>query len=115
MTCFARAAATGWVIVLPLLGAQACAHHPSDPHAPTNITLVNDMRTWYEIYLVQGAQRVDIGKINAVSTLTIKVPPELSYPGSKVTLLAIPALGGYGFREGFIADPGASVRLRLPR
>lgn len=115
MSRFARAAAIGWLTLLPLIGAQACAHHPSDPHAPTTITLVNDIRTWYEIYLVQGAQRVDIGKINAMSTLTIKVPPEMSFPGSHVVLVAVPALGGYGFRRGFVAEPGASVSLRLPR
>ena len=110
----ARAAAIGWLTVLSSLATQGCAHHPSDPHAPTTVTLVNDMSTWYEIYLLQGAQRVDVGRVNAKSTLTIRVPSELSYPGSKVLLVAVPALGGYAFRRGFVADPGARVSLRLP-
>jgi hypothetical protein len=115
MSRFARAAAVSWLSVLPLLGAQACAHHQPDPHAPTTITLVNDVRAWYEIYLLQGAQRVDVGKVNAMSTISITVPPDLSYPGSRVVMVAIGALGGYAFRQGFIANPGVTVRLRLPR
>lgn len=115
MRRFARAAAMGWLTVLPLISTLGCAHHvPTDPHAPTNVTLVNDIGTWYELYLVQGAQRVDIGRINARSTLTFKVPSELSYTGSRVILVAVPALGGYVFRRGFIATPGAHVGLRLP-
>lgn len=114
---FARAAATGWLAVLSMLTAQGCAHQvPADPHAPTEVTLVNDMGTWYELYLVQGAQRVDVGRINARATLTLNVPSELSYPGSKVDLVAIPALGErYSFYRRFIANPGAHVQMRLPR
>ncbi|HKW14414.1 MAG TPA: hypothetical protein VJS69_08015 [Candidatus Krumholzibacteria bacterium] len=88
---------------------------PDDPHAPTELTLVNDMGTWYELYLLQGAQRVDVGRINSKATLTVKVPSEMSYPGSKVTLLAVPALGQrYSFYHRFIANPGAHVQMRLP-
>jgi hypothetical protein len=116
MRRFARAAAIGLLAVLPLISADGCTPHvPNDPHAPTELTLVNDMGTWYELYLVQGAQRVDIGRINSKATQTFKIPPELSYPGSKVTLLAVPALGErYSFYHRFIANPGAHLQMRLP-
>ncbi|HEX5179797.1 MAG TPA: hypothetical protein VFW04_10730 [Gemmatimonadaceae bacterium] len=117
MRRFARAAAVGWLVVLPGVSALGCAHEVAlDPHAPTEVTLVNDMGTWYDLYLVQGVQRVQVGRIDSKSTLTLKVPSDLSYSGSKVTLLAIPALGQrYSFFHRFIANPGTHVRMRLPR
>lgn len=115
MRRFARAAAIGWLTVLPLVSALGCAHDPpEDPHAPTNVTLVNDMGTWYELWLVQGAQRVDMGRVDAKSTRTFKVPSEMSFHGSRVVLVAVPALGGYAFRKLFIANPGTRVGLRFP-
>lgn len=114
----ARFAGLGWFAVLSLVALQACAHHRPDTavqHGTTFITVRNNAPAAFRLYLEQSNRRVEMGTVDALGSVRIQVPDDMSYPGSRVTLVAIPTVNGRTLTERFIANPGADLRIQLGR
>ncbi len=114
----ARLAGLGWIVGLSLVAVQACTHHvpgQKAEHAPTFISVHNVTPSAYQLFLEQNNRRLDAGSIDALETIRIQVPAEMSYPGSKVVLIARPTVTGRELHEPFTANPGADIRIQLGR
>jgi hypothetical protein len=115
---FARVAGLGWFAVLSLVALQACTHHKPGTavqHASTFITVHNVMPAAYQLYLEANDRHIQVGTVDALADVHIQVPDDMSYPGSRVVLVAIPNASGRTLREAFIANPGANIRIQLGR
>jgi len=101
-------------------GLAGCTHHapsdqPKDQGAPAYIFLQNVLPSAYQLYITDGNRRLDAGKIGALESVRIQVPPELVYPGARLALVAQPTLGSANAVIPFTIHPGATVRLMLGR
>jgi hypothetical protein len=118
MNRFARVAGIGSFAVLSLVGVQACTHHKPGTtveHASTFITVRNHQPSAYQLYLNANDRHIQVGNVDALGTVRIQVPADMSYPGSHVTLVAIPTLSGRTLNQPFVANPGADIRIDLGR
>jgi hypothetical protein len=100
------------------VGLSGCTHHaPStqDQGAPTFITLQNVLPNNYQLYISDGTRRLDAGKVDALQTVTIKVPPRLVYPGARLAVIAVPTVSARTLAVRFTVHPGATIRLMLGR
>lgn len=118
MRRLAHLAGLVWFAGVSLVAVQACAHHvPGQKveQAPTVITVHNVTPVAYQLFLEQSNRRLQAGDIDALATIRIQVPAEMSYPNSKVLLIARPTLNGREWREQFTANPGADIRIQIGR
>jgi len=101
-------------------GLAGCSHHapsdqPKEQGAPAYVLLQNVLPNAYQLYITDGNRRLDVGKIGALQTERIQVPPELVYPGARLALVGIPTLSSRNAVIPFTIHPGATVRLMLGR
>ncbi|HKT06971.1 MAG TPA: hypothetical protein VJR24_03660 [Gemmatimonadaceae bacterium] len=102
------------------VGLAGCTHHapsdqPKDQGAAAYIMLQNVRPDAYQLYITDGNRRLDVGKIGALESVRIQVPPELVYPGARLALVAQPTLGSRNGVIPFTIHPGATIRLMLGR
>lgn len=100
------------------LAVQACTHHvpgQQTQNAPTFVTVHNVLPSAFQLTFYQTNRRIDAGNIDALATIRIQVPADMSYPGSRVVLIAKSTMNGNELDERFIANPGADVRIQLGR
>ena len=101
-------------------GLAGCTHHapseqPQDQGAPAFVFLQNRLPDAYQLYITDGNRRLDVGKIGALESKRIQVPPELVYPGARLALIGVPTLGSRNGVLPFTVSPGQTVRLMLGR
>lgn len=114
----ARVAGICCVVVLSTAGLQACTHQAPREHvqrASAFITVHNELPSGFQLFFEQSNRRIDAGNIDPLATIRIQLPPDLSYPGSRVVLIAHPLLSGRDLGIPFTANPGAEIRLQIGR
>lgn len=114
-----RAAAFGCSIVLCAASLQGCTHHEPPEAAnqvKTYITVHNPFAMSYTLYLYWQGVRTQVGIVGPVGTAHIRIPANMAYPGSKVSLIAMPTmLPNPTLYENFVADPGADIPIELSK
>lgn len=112
-----RAAAFGCIVALSVASVQACAHHEPPEAAnqvKTYITVRNPFAMSYTLYLYWQNIHTQVGIVGPVGTAHIRIPANMAYPGSKVSLVAVPTmLPNPTLYEQFVADPGADIPVEL--
>ena len=96
------------------VGLSGCTHHaPSaqDQGAPAFITLQNVLPNNYQLYISDGTRRLDAGKVDALQTVTIKVPSRLVYPGARLAVIAVPTVSARTLAVPFTVHPGATISV----
>ena len=101
-------------------GLAGCTHHapseqPQDRGEPAYILVQNTLPDAYQLYISDGNRRLDVGKIGALASVRIQVPPELVYPGARLALIGVPTVGSRNGVLPFTIHPGATIRLMLGR
>lgn len=101
-------------------GLSGCTHHapsnqPKDQGPPAFIVLQNVLPNAYQLYITDGNRRLDVGKVGALESVRIQVPPEFVYPGARLALVGVPTLSSRNAVIPFTIHPGATVRLMLGR
>lgn len=118
MRRIARVAGLGCFAMLSLVAVQACTHHKpatTAEHASTFITVRNNGPLAYQLFLNESNRHIAVGNVDPLGTVRIQVPADMSYPGSRVVLQAIPTVSGRTLSQPFVANPGADIRIQLDR
>ena len=104
----------GMLATLPGCASKSAATTDNAAQAQTTLVVRNDNYLDFNIYLVQGSQRVRIGTARGLSTTRLRIPKEYVFGVSVLQFMADP-IGGTvtPVSERINVTPGDEVHLQI--
>ena len=83
----------GMLATLPACASKSAATTDNPANAETTLVVRNDSYLDYNIYLIQGSQRIRLGQARGLSTSRLRIPPSYVFGVSQLQFMADP-IGG---------------------
>ena len=104
----------GTLATLPACASKSAATTDDSRNAETTLVVRNDSYLDYNIYLIQGSQRVRIGTARGLATSRLRIPSQYVFGVSVLQFMADP-IGGTQtpISERINVTPGDEVHLQI--
>ena len=104
----------GMLAIVPACAPKSAANTDSSANSETTLVVRNDNYLDFNIYLIQGSQRVRIGTARGLSSTRMRIPSQYVFGVSVLQFLADP-IGGTvtPVSERINVTPGDEVHLQI--